>query len=233
MQVEPPANGGYRTAAYVVAAVIYLIYSLRLWLRGAGARWGNRAAPDQAATVASRGGGSTPVPQQRGDDRTQDRSDPVGDVTHPHSRHDRRPERAGRIDGGPGQRGRHENAGIDREADRESADPRRRGGHRRAEDHRHQQEGGIASCRWPAARRMSHDDCRRPRPRDPHGEEPSAPTRPQDRTDALHHDVADGRHQVEPPRHQQPHRHRRIEEPPEMPIVIVTIIASRCRAPAR
>ena len=33
MPVEPPANGGYRTAAYLVAAAIYLIYSLRLWLR--------------------------------------------------------------------------------------------------------------------------------------------------------------------------------------------------------
>ncbi len=33
MQIEPPANGGYRTAAYIVAAVIYLVYSVRLWLR--------------------------------------------------------------------------------------------------------------------------------------------------------------------------------------------------------
>ena len=33
MPVEPPANGGYMTAAYIVAAVIYLVYSLRLWLR--------------------------------------------------------------------------------------------------------------------------------------------------------------------------------------------------------
>ena len=34
MPVEPPANGGYMTAAYIVAAVIYLAYALRLWLRG-------------------------------------------------------------------------------------------------------------------------------------------------------------------------------------------------------
>ena len=33
MQAEPPANGGYMTAAYIVAAVIYVTYALRLWLR--------------------------------------------------------------------------------------------------------------------------------------------------------------------------------------------------------
>ena len=33
MPVEPPANGGYMTAAYVVAAIIYLGYTLRLWRR--------------------------------------------------------------------------------------------------------------------------------------------------------------------------------------------------------
>ena len=33
MPVEPPANGGYMTAAYIVAAVIYLGYAVRLWLR--------------------------------------------------------------------------------------------------------------------------------------------------------------------------------------------------------
>ncbi len=33
MAPEPPANGGYMTAAYVVAAVIYLAYSFLLWRR--------------------------------------------------------------------------------------------------------------------------------------------------------------------------------------------------------
>ena len=35
MPVEPPANGGYMTAAYIVAAVIYLGYAARLWVRTA------------------------------------------------------------------------------------------------------------------------------------------------------------------------------------------------------
>ena len=30
---ETPQNGGYMEAAYVAAAVIYLTYSLTLWLR--------------------------------------------------------------------------------------------------------------------------------------------------------------------------------------------------------
>ena len=30
---ETPQNGGYMLAAYIVAAVIYLTYSLTLWLR--------------------------------------------------------------------------------------------------------------------------------------------------------------------------------------------------------
>ncbi|HUL69673.1 MAG TPA: hypothetical protein VLT17_05460 [Gemmatimonadales bacterium] len=30
---EAPANGGYMVAAYVIAAVIYVIYSLSLWTR--------------------------------------------------------------------------------------------------------------------------------------------------------------------------------------------------------
>lgn len=30
---ETPQNGQYMVAAYVVAAVIYLVYSLTLWLR--------------------------------------------------------------------------------------------------------------------------------------------------------------------------------------------------------
>jgi len=30
---ETPANGGYMVAAYIVAAVIYLGYTLTLWLR--------------------------------------------------------------------------------------------------------------------------------------------------------------------------------------------------------
>ena len=33
MPPEPPANGGYMTAAYIVAAVIYLGYSCLLWRR--------------------------------------------------------------------------------------------------------------------------------------------------------------------------------------------------------
>ncbi|HJP57591.1 MAG TPA: hypothetical protein VJ847_11265 [Gemmatimonadales bacterium] len=33
MPPEPPANGGYMTAAYIVAAVIYLGYSFLLWRR--------------------------------------------------------------------------------------------------------------------------------------------------------------------------------------------------------
>ena len=32
--VETPQNGGYMEAAYIAAAVIYLTYSLALWLRG-------------------------------------------------------------------------------------------------------------------------------------------------------------------------------------------------------
>ena len=31
---ETPQNGGYMLAAYIVAAIIYLGYSLILWLRG-------------------------------------------------------------------------------------------------------------------------------------------------------------------------------------------------------
>ncbi len=31
---ETPQNGGYMLAAYIVAAVIYLTYSLTLYLRG-------------------------------------------------------------------------------------------------------------------------------------------------------------------------------------------------------
>lgn len=31
---EMPANGGYLTAAYVVAGVIYLGYAASLWIRG-------------------------------------------------------------------------------------------------------------------------------------------------------------------------------------------------------
>jgi hypothetical protein len=31
--VETPQNGGYMAAAYIVAAVIYLTYSVTLWLR--------------------------------------------------------------------------------------------------------------------------------------------------------------------------------------------------------
>lgn len=30
---ETPQNGGYMHAAYIIAAVIYLTYSLTLWLR--------------------------------------------------------------------------------------------------------------------------------------------------------------------------------------------------------
>jgi len=30
---EAPANGGYMIAAYIIAAVIYVIYSLSLWMR--------------------------------------------------------------------------------------------------------------------------------------------------------------------------------------------------------
>jgi hypothetical protein len=37
MPVEPPANGGYMTAAYIVAAVIYLVYTAVLWRRSARA----------------------------------------------------------------------------------------------------------------------------------------------------------------------------------------------------
>lgn len=33
MPIEPPANGGYMVAAYIVAAVIYLAYTARLWAR--------------------------------------------------------------------------------------------------------------------------------------------------------------------------------------------------------
>ena len=33
MPVEPPANGGYMTAAYVIAAVIYVLYTAALWRR--------------------------------------------------------------------------------------------------------------------------------------------------------------------------------------------------------
>ncbi len=35
--LKPPENGGYMTAAYVVAAAIYLGYALRLWARAARA----------------------------------------------------------------------------------------------------------------------------------------------------------------------------------------------------
>jgi len=34
---ETPENGGYMVAAYVVAGVIYLTYSLTLWLRARAA----------------------------------------------------------------------------------------------------------------------------------------------------------------------------------------------------
>ncbi len=33
MSPEPPSNGGYMIAAYIVAAVIYLGYTVRLWQR--------------------------------------------------------------------------------------------------------------------------------------------------------------------------------------------------------
>lgn len=37
MPTETPANGGYTMAAYVVAAVVYLGYAARLWVRTARA----------------------------------------------------------------------------------------------------------------------------------------------------------------------------------------------------
>ncbi len=37
MPAETPLNGGYMTAAYIVAAAIYAGYTLRLWLRTARA----------------------------------------------------------------------------------------------------------------------------------------------------------------------------------------------------
>jgi len=33
MPFETPQNGGYLVAAYVVAAVIYLVYAITLWRR--------------------------------------------------------------------------------------------------------------------------------------------------------------------------------------------------------
>jgi hypothetical protein len=33
MPTEPPNNGGYLTAAYIVTAVILVTYWIRLWLR--------------------------------------------------------------------------------------------------------------------------------------------------------------------------------------------------------
>jgi hypothetical protein len=33
MPVEPPQNGGYMVAAYVVATVILLVYGIGLWRR--------------------------------------------------------------------------------------------------------------------------------------------------------------------------------------------------------
>ena len=38
---ETPQNGGYMVAAYVIASVIYLTYSLTLWVRARKAVRGN------------------------------------------------------------------------------------------------------------------------------------------------------------------------------------------------
>ncbi|HET8648539.1 MAG TPA: hypothetical protein VFL95_00740 [Gemmatimonadales bacterium] len=38
MPTEPPPTGGYMVAAYIVAAVIYLGYTISLWKRAAAAR---------------------------------------------------------------------------------------------------------------------------------------------------------------------------------------------------
>ncbi|MFN2315591.1 MAG: hypothetical protein ABR551_06555 [Gemmatimonadales bacterium] len=37
MQGSPPANSGYMVAAYVVTAVIVLVYALSLWVRARAA----------------------------------------------------------------------------------------------------------------------------------------------------------------------------------------------------
>jgi hypothetical protein len=51
MPFETPQNGGFLTAAYVVAAVIYLVYAVTLFVRArkalaaAGERGGGPASP--------------------------------------------------------------------------------------------------------------------------------------------------------------------------------------------
>jgi hypothetical protein len=40
MPVEPPQNGGYTAAAYIVAAVILLVYGWTLWRRARRAAGG-------------------------------------------------------------------------------------------------------------------------------------------------------------------------------------------------
>ena len=44
MVPEPPRNGGYLVAAYVVATLILVGYFWRLWRRGTGL-WGQVGAP--------------------------------------------------------------------------------------------------------------------------------------------------------------------------------------------
>ena len=61
MPVEPPANGGYMTAAYIGAAVIYLGYTLRLWRRGGraiGERLGAAEGARGRRPCVGRAGGS-------------------------------------------------------------------------------------------------------------------------------------------------------------------------------
>jgi hypothetical protein len=38
MPAEPPSNGGYLVAAYIVTAVILVTYWIRLWLRARSLR---------------------------------------------------------------------------------------------------------------------------------------------------------------------------------------------------
>lgn len=40
MPVEPPRNGGYMVAAYIVATVILLVYGISLWRRARRAAGG-------------------------------------------------------------------------------------------------------------------------------------------------------------------------------------------------
>src|SRR3954467_5737139 len=115
MLTEPPQNGGYLLAAYVVATVILVGYWGRLWLR---ARNLVRPSPPVRSP-----GQKEILPEYRGQQRPHDRPDPVDNVSHPLARHHGRAECSGRVHRGAGQWPANQNIEKKDQADAESTNP--------------------------------------------------------------------------------------------------------------